>query len=190
MSDAHVSKLRIPLVPEDRTYKQISEDVLDTLEAPPTKEWLHWFFTFSFNADHWFFSYSLPSWNRYWVWGLNKTIGWSWDITNFVFWVGIGHAGTLISAILLIFRQRWRTAINRAAEAMTIFAVACAGLFPLIHAGRPWLLYWVFPYPNTLGDLWVNFRSPLIMGCICDLNLFNRIISFLVYGATSRSCFS
>ena len=96
------------------------------------------------------------------TWGLNKTIGWSWDITNFVFWVGIGHAGTLISAVLLIFRQKWRTAINRAAEAMTIFAVACAGIFPLIHAGRPWLLYWVFPYPNTRGPLWVNFRSPLL----------------------------
>jgi molybdopterin-containing oxidoreductase family membrane subunit len=96
------------------------------------------------------------------VWGLNKTVGWAFDITNFVFWVGIGHAGTLISAILLLFRQRWRTSINRSAEAMTIFAVICAAMFPLIHMGRPWLAFWVMPYPNSRGPLWVNFRSPLL----------------------------
>jgi molybdopterin-containing oxidoreductase family membrane subunit len=96
------------------------------------------------------------------VWGLNKTVGWAFDITNFVFWIGIGHAGTLISAILLLFRQRWRMSINRSAEAMTIFAVVCAALFPLIHMGRPWLAFWVVPYPNARGPLWVNFRSPLL----------------------------
>lgn len=98
---------------------------------------------------------------RYWNWGLNRTIGWGWGITNFVWWVGIGHAGTFISAILLLFRQKWRTSINRSAEAMTIFAVLCAGLFPLIHMGRPLLAFFVFPYPNT-RDLWVNFNSPLL----------------------------
>ena len=82
-------------------------------------------------------------------------MGWAFDITNFVFWVGIGHAGTLISAILFLFRQRWRTSINRAAEAMTIFAVMCAGIFPIIHMGRPWLAFWATPYPNTRGPLWV-----------------------------------
>ena len=96
------------------------------------------------------------------TWGLNKTVGWAFDITNFVFWVGIGHAGTLISAILFLLRQKWRTSMNRAAEAMTIFAVICAGIFPIIHMGRPWLAYWVFPYPNTRGSLWINFRSPLL----------------------------
>ena len=96
------------------------------------------------------------------VWGLNKTVGWAFDITNFVFWVGIGHAGTLISAILLLLRQRWRTSINRSAEAMTIFAVMCAAVFPLIHMGRPWLAFFVLPYPNSRGPLWVNFRSPLL----------------------------
>ena len=95
------------------------------------------------------------------TWGLNRTVGWAFDITNFVFWVGIGHAGTLISAILFLFRQKWRTAVNRSAEAMTIFAVMCAGLFPIIHMGRPWLFYWMFPYPNTRGSLWVNFTSAL-----------------------------
>ena len=96
------------------------------------------------------------------AWGLNKTVGWAFDITNFVFWIGIGHAGTLISAILLLFRQRWRMSINRSAEAMTIFAVMCAAIFPLIHMGRPWLAFWVVPYPNSRGPLWVNFRSPLL----------------------------
>jgi molybdopterin-containing oxidoreductase family membrane subunit len=96
------------------------------------------------------------------VWGLNRSVGWAFDITNFVFWVGIGHAGTLISAILFLFRQKWRTSVNRAAEAMTIFAVMCAGLFPVIHMGRPWLFYWFIPYPNERGPLWVNFRSPLL----------------------------
>jgi Ni/Fe-hydrogenase subunit HybB-like protein len=97
------------------------------------------------------------------VWGLNNSVGWAFDITNFVFWIGIGHAGTLISAILLLFRQQWRTSINRSAEAMTIFAVMCAAMFPLIHMGRPWDAFFIFPYfPNQRGPLWVNFRSPLV----------------------------
>jgi Ni/Fe-hydrogenase subunit HybB-like protein len=95
------------------------------------------------------------------VWGLNNPIGWGWDITNFVFWIGIGHAGTLISAILFLFRQKWRTAINRSAEAMTIFAVVCALTMVLSHTGRPWLFYWLLPYPNQM-NMWVNFRSPLM----------------------------
>ena len=96
------------------------------------------------------------------IWGNNVPVGWAFDIINFVWWIGIGHAGTLISAILLLFKQDWRTSINRFAEAMTLFAVACAAIFPLVHTGRPWLaIYWLFPYPNTMG-LWPNFRSPLI----------------------------
>jgi Ni/Fe-hydrogenase subunit HybB-like protein len=95
------------------------------------------------------------------IFGLNIPVGWAFDITNFVFWVGIGHAGTLISAILFLLRQKWRTAINRSAEAMTIFAVMTAGLFPLLHTGRQWLGFWLFPYPNH-RLLWVNFRSPLL----------------------------
>lgn len=95
------------------------------------------------------------------IWGLNNPAGWGWAIVNFVWWVGIGHAGTLISAILYLFRQGWRTAINRFAEAMTIFAVMCAGLFPAIHVGRIWFIYWVFPVPNQMGA-WPNFNSPLL----------------------------
>ncbi|CAN5860709.1 polysulfide reductase NrfD [soil metagenome] len=96
------------------------------------------------------------------IWGNNQPVGWAFDIINFVWWIGIGHAGTLISAILLLLKQDWRTSINRFAEAMTLFAVACALLFPLIHTGRPWLAaYWLLPYPNTM-DIWPQFRSPLI----------------------------
>jgi Ni/Fe-hydrogenase subunit HybB-like protein len=95
------------------------------------------------------------------VWGIQIPVGWGFAIINFVWWIGIGHAGTLISAILLLLRQQWRTSINRFAEAMTIFAVSCAGLFPLLHMGRPWLGYWLFPYPDTM-KLWPNFRSPLV----------------------------
>jgi Ni/Fe-hydrogenase subunit HybB-like protein len=95
------------------------------------------------------------------IWGNNQPVAWAFDITNFVWWIGIGHAGTLISAILLLLRQAWRTSINRFAEAMTLFAVACAGIFPLFHTGRPWLAYWLFPYPNSMG-VWPQFRSPLI----------------------------
>jgi len=96
------------------------------------------------------------------IWGNNVPVGWAFDIINFVWWIGIGHAGTLISAILLLFKQQWRMSISRFAEAMTIFAVACAAIFPIFHTGRPWLAaYWLFPYPNTMG-LWPQFRSPLI----------------------------
>jgi molybdopterin-containing oxidoreductase family membrane subunit len=95
------------------------------------------------------------------IWGINVPIGWGFAIVNFVWWIGIGHAGTLISAILFLLNQKWRTSINRFAEAMTLFAVACAGIFPLIHTGRPWMAYYMFPYPSTMG-IWPQFRSPLI----------------------------
>ena len=95
------------------------------------------------------------------IWGIRTPVMWGFAITNFVWWIGIGHAGTLISAILLLLNQRWRNSINRFAEAMTLFAVACAGMFPILHLGRPWLMYWLFPYPNTMG-IEPNFRSPLV----------------------------
>ncbi len=95
------------------------------------------------------------------IWGINIPVGWGFAIVNFVWWIGIGHAGTLISAILLLLNQSWRNAINRFAEAMTIFAVLCAGMFPVLHTGRPWLAYWLLPYPNTMW-LWPQFRSPLV----------------------------
>jgi Ni/Fe-hydrogenase subunit HybB-like protein len=116
------------------------------------------------------------------IWGNNVPVGWAFDIINFVWWIGIGHAGTLISAILLLFKQRWRMSISRFAEAMTIFAVACAALFPLLHTGRPWLAaYWLLPYPNTMG-LWPQFRSPLIWDVFAVSTYATVSIIFWVVG--------
>src|SRR6516164_3514061 len=116
------------------------------------------------------------------VWGNNRPVGWAWDITNFVFWIGIGHAGTLISAILFLFRQKWRTSINRSAEAMTLFAVMCAGIFPLFHTGRPWRAYWLFPVPNTDINMWQNFRSPLIWDVFAVSTYFTVSLLFWFTG--------
>src|SRR5215471_5340157 len=116
------------------------------------------------------------------VWGNNRPVGWAWDITNFVFWIGIGHAGTLISAILFLFRQKWRTSINRSAEAMTLFAVMCAGIFPLFHTGRPWRAYWLFPVPNTDLSMWQNFRSPLIWDVFAVSTYFTVSVLFWFVG--------
>jgi molybdopterin-containing oxidoreductase family membrane subunit len=153
--------LRQPLVDGDRAPADVTNDICRPLEGKPTGLW--WAgIAVSFAllvVGVIAVGYMLRT--GIGTWGLNRTVGWGFDITNFVFWIGIGHAGTLISAVLFLFRQRWRTAVNRSAEAMTIFAVMCAGLFPLIHMGRPWLAYWVFPYPNTRGPLWINFRSAL-----------------------------
>ena len=115
------------------------------------------------------------------VWGNNQPVAWAFDITNFVFWVGIGHAGTLISAILFLFRQKWRTAINRFAEAMTIFAVVCAGVFPAVHVGRPWLAYWLFPIPNQMA-MWPQFRSPLLWDVFAVSTYFTVSLLFWYVG--------
>jgi len=115
------------------------------------------------------------------IWGINIPVAWGFAIVNFVWWIGIGHAGTLISAILLLLHQRWRTSINRFAEAMTLFAVACAGLFPLLHLGRPWYFYWLFPYPNTMG-IWPQFRSPLIWDVFAVSTYFTVSLLFWYVG--------
>ncbi|MFD1094234.1 NrfD/PsrC family molybdoenzyme membrane anchor subunit [Salegentibacter chungangensis] len=154
--------IRKPLVTGDKSYHDVTVDVAAPVEGRANKSW--WIvFSISLIAFLWGLGciiYTVST--GIGTWGLNKTVGWAWDITNFVWWVGIGHAGTLISAVLLLFRQKWRMAINRSAEAMTIFSVMQAGLFPIIHMGRPWLAYWVLPIPNQFGSLWVNFNSPLL----------------------------
>ena len=114
------------------------------------------------------------------IWGITIPIGWGFAIINFVWWIGIGHAGTLISAVLHLLNQQWRTSINRFAEAMTLVAVLCAGMFPLLHTGRPWLAaYWLFPYPNTMG-VWPQFRSPLIWDVFAVTYISHRLTAFLV----------
>jgi Ni/Fe-hydrogenase subunit HybB-like protein len=156
------SAYREPLVTGGKTMHDVTEDICSRVEQKPTMSWLIVFglslILFAIGT----LSLAYTWWTGLGVWGLNKTIGWAWDITNFVWWVGIGHAGTLISAVLLLFRQKWRSSINRAAEAMTIFAVFCAGSFILMHMGRVWLAHWALPLPNTYGSLWVNFHSPLV----------------------------
>lgn len=157
-----VSELRQPLVIGDKSLAQVTADICAPLERRPTILWWAAFLTAAFFLLLGIVAVSYQIGTGIGVWGLNRTIGWAFDITNFVFWVGIGHAGTLISAILFLFRQRWRTGVNRSAEAMTLFAVMCAGIFPVIHMGRPWLFFWMIPYPNDRGSLWLNFRSPLV----------------------------
>ena len=160
-----VSSVRPPLVTGGKTVKDVTDDICKQVEAFPSIKWL-----MAFGASVTLLGlggiavYRLV-WYGIGEWGLNKTTGWAWDITNFVWWVGIGHAGTLISAVLLLFRQKWRMSINRSAEAMTIFAVICALMFPMLHQGRPWVgMYWSLPLPNAFGvnSLWVNFNSPLL----------------------------
>ena len=178
----HVSPIRPPLVTGNKTYHQITEDLISPTERVPSKAWIIGLIlsvsVFSFGA----FCILWTIWNGIGTWDLNRTINWGWDINNFVWWIGIGHAGTLISAILLIFRQKWRTGVNRAAEAMTIFAVMCAGLFPLIHMGRIWLAMFIFPYPNTRGPLWVNFNSPLLWDVFAISTYFTVSLLFWYTG--------
>jgi molybdopterin-containing oxidoreductase family membrane subunit len=152
----------VPLIIDQAEgFHPITEAVARPIEAKTTKGW--WaFFTFALLLlGLLLVQMGYLFWEGVGIWGVNNPVSWGWAIVNFVFWVGIGHAGTLISAILFLFRQKWRTSINRFAEAMTIFAVVCALLFPTIHVGRVWLLYWVFPIPNQM-DAWPDFRSPLL----------------------------
>ena len=156
------SEIRDPLILGNKTYHDITREIALPVEGKANK---YWWILFGLSVVLFLWGIGCMAYTigtGIGVWGLNKTVNWAWDITNFVWWIGIGHAGTLISAVLLLFRQKWRMAINRSAEAMTIFGVVQAGLFPLIHMGRPWLAYWVFPIPNTYGSLWQNFNSPLL----------------------------
>ena len=133
------SAIRDPLITGGKTLRDVSHDISRHVENKPNPLWMIAMAISLTLFAFGFYCVCVLLWEGVGVWGLNKTVGWAWDITNFVWWVGIGHAGTLISAILLLFRQRWRMSINRAAEAMTIFAVICAATFPLMHMGRLWL---------------------------------------------------
>lgn len=154
--------LRAPLVLGGHDNTSITERVCGLAEAPTPPR--AWYIAFAISSSVTAMLFGLVGYlitTGIGVWGNNAPVFWAWDIVNFVFWVGIGHAGTLISAILFLFRQQWRTSINRFAEAMTIFAVVCAGLFPTVHVGRVWVIYWLLPLPNQ-NALWPNFRSPLL----------------------------
>jgi molybdopterin-containing oxidoreductase family membrane subunit len=151
-----------PIIGPGHSYGSITDKIsLIVLSAETPKSWLLGFAIAFLMLQALLVSTAFTLYYGLGVWGINMPIGWGFAIVNFVWWIGIGHAGTLISAILLLLRQPWRTSINRFAEAMTLFAVSCAGLFPLLHMGRPWFAYWMFPYPNTMG-LWPQTRSPLV----------------------------
>lgn len=177
------SAVREPLVTGGKTIKDVTDDISRQVEGPPTKSWMIGMALSLGALAIGGYALVVTLWEGIGMWGLNKTVNWAWGITNFVWWVGIGHAGTLISAVLLLFRQKWRTSINRAAEAMTIFAVICAAIFPIIHTGRPWLaIYWMFPLPNTFGSLWVNFYSPLLWDVFAISTYFTVSLVFWYIG--------
>jgi len=152
---------RAPLILGGHDFRSMTDAVVAPLERPTPLVWWALFVPSLAMLGVLGISTGWLFWEGVGIWGVSNPVGWGWAIVNFVFWVGIGHAGTLISAILFLFRQRWRTSINRAAEAMTIFAVMCALIFPGIHVGRVWAAYWMFPLPNQMGT-WPNFRSPLL----------------------------
>lgn len=153
---------RAPLVLGNTTYHDITESVCKIAETPPSKMWVVGLMISASLASMFGLLIAYLIYMGVGVWGNRSPVFWGWPIVNFVFWVGIGHAGTLISAILFLFRQEWRTSINRAAEAMTIFAVICAATFPGIHVGRAWLAFWLAPYPSLNLWMWPQFRSPLL----------------------------
>lgn len=150
------------LVQGQKTFESISDDICKLVESVPTIAFWAMFSGALFLLFIFLLSQGMVCWWGMGLFGVSHPMGWGTDIVTFVFWIGIGHAGTLISAILFLFRQKWRTSIARSAEAMTVFAVMTAGTFPILHVGRPWLAYWLLPYPNQRGPLWVNFRSPLM----------------------------
>ena len=173
---------RRPLIEGNKSLAQVTRDVCGALEGRPTALWWVSFLTVFAVLLLGVAAVSYTVAVGIGTWGVNRTVGWAVGITNFVFWIGIGHAGTLISAILFLLRQRWRTSVNRSAEATTIFAVICAGIFPVIHLGRPWLAFWLFPYPNTRGSLWVNFRSPLVWDAFAIGTYFTISLVFWYLG--------
>lgn len=175
------SAIEEPLITGDPTFASLTRQVSELTEKKTKPMWyVVWGFAVSLllmliGVVGYLFKEGIG------IWGLKSPVFWGWAIINFVWWVGIGHAGTLISAILYLFRQKWRTSINRFAEAMTIFAVMCAGLFPFIHVGRPWVIYWVFPIPNSMG-MWPNFQSPLLWDVFAVGTYFTISVIFWYVG--------
>jgi len=173
---------RAPLTVGGQTFATVADTVCGIAERPhPPKAWYLAFLVTAGLTGMFFLLIGYLIATGIGVWGNNHPVMWGFDITNFVFWIGIGHAGTLISAILFLLRQQWRTSINRAAEAMTIFAVICALIFPGIHLGRVWFSYWLVPYPNSMG-LWPNFRSPLLWDVFAVSTYFTVSLMFWYLG--------
>lgn len=170
-------KVRGPLVEGNKNLGMVTADVLAPMEVTPGMWWYAGLAVSTLLLLYGAYSIYITVTLGIGTWGVNNTVAWGWEIINFVWWIGIGHAGTAFSIFLLILRQRWRTSINRSAEAMTVFAVMCAALFPLLHMGRIWLVFYVLPYPNTRGPLWVNYNSPLFWD-------FTAITAYLLISAS------
>ncbi len=158
---SYATEVRGPLVYGNKKLSQVSDDIIAPIGASPGKWWYIGMFIASLMLVYGAYALYLTFTVGIGTWNVNNSVAWGWEIINFVWWIGIGHAGTAFSIFLLLLRQTWRTSINRAAEAMTVAAVICAALYPLIHMGRPWLFFFIAPYPNTRGPLWVNYNSPL-----------------------------
>ncbi|MEM7199913.1 MAG: NrfD/PsrC family molybdoenzyme membrane anchor subunit [Planctomycetota bacterium] len=172
---------RSPIVEGNNTLGTVTEQIARVSEAKTPKGW---YLLFGISVACFLNLFAMIGylvWTGVGVWGNNNPVAWGWPIVNFVFWIGIGHAGTLISAILFLFRQKWRTAINRWSEAMTIFAVMAAGIFPAIHVGRIWVIYWVFPVPNQMA-MWPNFKSPLLWDVFAVSTYFTVSLLFWYVG--------
>ena len=178
----HDSLIRERLVTGDKTAADVTRDISRPILNQPSSAWKIGFTLSLVFLGIFGVSLFCTVWTGIGVWNINKSVMWGWDITNFVFWVGIGHAGTLISAVLLLFRQKWRMSINRSAEAMTIFAVVCAAMFPVFHMGRVWVGYWALPLPNAFGSLWVNFNSPLLWDVFAISTYFSVSLLFWYIG--------
>jgi molybdopterin-containing oxidoreductase family membrane subunit len=171
-----------PLIEGADDDKSLTEDLFAPVWKPTAKGWWMLFLPCLAGSGLLFSAIAYTIWKGIGVWGNNIPVAWAFGIINFVWWIGIGHAGTLISAILLLFQQKWRTSINRFAEAMTLFAVMCAAIYPVVHTGRPWFaLYWLFPYPSTLG-LWPQFRSPLMWDVFAVSTYFTTSLLFWYLG--------
>jgi molybdopterin-containing oxidoreductase family membrane subunit len=155
------AEVRGPLILGNKDYRQITSDIIAPIDNKAPGWWKAALAVSLAMSGLGIFALYFTVRYGLGTWGVNNSVAWGWGIINFVWWIGIGHAGTAFSIFLLILRQKWRTSINRAAEAMTVFAVICAAIFPAIHMGRVWLAFYIFPYPNTRGPLWVNFNSPL-----------------------------
>ena len=182
LEEVTVANKRSPVIEPGHTFASVTDKISSIVLTRPTS--LGWFAGFGFTfllTMMLLFALSYLFVKGVGIWGINIPIGWGFAIVNFVWWIGIGHAGTLISAILLLLRQSWRNSINRFAEAMTLFAVACAGIFPGVHAGRPWLDYWMFPYPNTM-QYWPQFRSPLMWDVFAVSTYFTISLLFWFMG--------
>ena len=178
----HDSLIRERLVTGGKTASDVTRDIARPILNKPSTAWKVGFTLSVIFLGIFVVSLFWTLWTGIGTWNINKSVMWGWDITNFVFWVGIGHAGTLISAILLLFRQKWRMSINRSAEAMTIFAVICAAMFPVFHMGRVWVGYWALPLPNAFGSLWVNFNSPLLWDVFAISTYFSVSLLFWYIG--------